>query len=120
MVIRTPLKDVRQLTNRYKALRQDAEVQATEVGKRMVRNKETAGSNPENTFKLQITEQKLGELSASMTVLGNETAATMTAVETQQQRLTLQRLIAMVEAEHSYHQRIVEILNELLAQMISE
>jgi len=26
----------------------------------------------------------------------------------------------MVEAEHSYHQRVVEILDELLAQMISE
>jgi hypothetical protein len=26
----------------------------------------------------------------------------------------------MVEVEHSYHQRIAEILDELLAQMISE
>jgi hypothetical protein len=26
----------------------------------------------------------------------------------------------MVEAEHSYHQRVAEILDELLAQMISE
>jgi Flp pilus assembly protein TadB len=55
-----------------------------------------------------------------MEVLGNETAAAMTAVETRQQWLTLQRLTAMVEAEHSYHQRIAEILDELLAQMISE
>jgi hypothetical protein len=55
-----------------------------------------------------------------MAVLGNETAAAMIAVETQQQRLTLQRLIAMVEAKHSYHQRVAEILNELLAQMIYE
>jgi hypothetical protein len=71
------------LTNKYKALRQDAEVQAMEVDKRMARNKETAGSNPENTLKLQIAEQKLGELSASMVVLGNEAAAAMTAIETQ-------------------------------------
>jgi endophilin-A len=119
MVTGAPLEDARQLTNRYKALRQDAEVQATEVGKRMARNKET-GSNPENTLKLQMAEQKLGELSASMAVLGNEAAAAMTAVETQQQRLTLQRLTTMVEAEHSYHQRVAEILDELLAQMVSE
>jgi hypothetical protein len=84
-----------------------------------VRNKETAGSNPENTLKLQIAKQKLGELSASMVVLGNEAVAAMTTVETQQQRLTLQRLTAMVETEHSYYQRVAEILDELLAQMIS-
>jgi len=55
-----------------------------------------------------------------MAVLSNEAAAAMTVVETQQQRLTLQQLTVMVEAEHSYHQRIVEILDELFAQMISE
>jgi hypothetical protein len=55
-----------------------------------------------------------------LAVLGNEVAATMTTVETQQQQLTLQRLTVMVEAEHSYHQRVAEILNELLAQMIYE
>jgi hypothetical protein len=54
-----------------------------EVGKKMARNKEIAGSNPENTLKLQIMEQKLGELSTSMVVLGNEATAAMTAVETQ-------------------------------------
>jgi hypothetical protein len=48
----------------------------------MVRNKETARFNPENTLKLQITEQKLGELSASMAILGNEAATAMTMVET--------------------------------------
>ncbi|CAK9861591.1 unnamed protein product [Sphagnum jensenii] len=104
----------------YKALRQDAEVQATEVGKRMAQNKEIVGSNLENTLKLQITKQKLGELSASMAVLGNEATAAMTTVETQQQWLTLQRLTAMIEAEHSYHQCVTEILDELLTQMISE
>jgi hypothetical protein len=58
-------------------------IQATEVGKRVVRNKETLGSNLENTLKLQIAEQKLGELSTSMADLGNEAAAVMTTVETQ-------------------------------------
>jgi hypothetical protein len=83
MVTGAPLEDARQLANMYKALRQDVEVQATEVGKRMVRNKETTGSNPENTLKVQIAEQKLGELSASMAILGNEAAAAMTTVKTQ-------------------------------------
>jgi hypothetical protein len=55
-----------------------------------------------------------------MAVLGNEVAAAMTVVQTQQQRLTLQRLTTMVEAEHSYHQRVAKILDELFAQMISE
>jgi endophilin-A len=69
----------------------------------MAWNKETTRSNPENTFKLQIAEQKLGELSASMAILGNEAVAAMTVVKTQQQWLTLQRLTTMVKAEHSYH-----------------
>ncbi len=120
MVIGAPLEDVQHLTNMCKALRQDAEVQATEVGKRMARNKETTGSNLENTFKLQIVEQKLGELLASMAVLGKEAVAAMTTVKTQQQRLTLQRFTVMVEAEHSYHQRVAEILDEFLAQMLSK
>ncbi|CAN5955098.1 unnamed protein product [Sphagnum jensenii] len=120
MVTGAPLEDARQLTNRYKALCQDAKVQATEVSKRMARNKETTRFNLENTLKLQIAEQKLSELSTSMAVLGNEAATAMTVVETQQQWLTLQRLTAMVEADHSYHQRVTKILDELLAQMISE
>jgi hypothetical protein len=48
----------------------------------MARNKETTRFNPENTLKLQIAEQKLGELLASMAVLGNEDAAAMTTVDT--------------------------------------
>jgi len=79
MVTGAPLEDARQLTNRYKALRQDAEVQATKVGKRMAWNKETSGSNLENTLKLQIAEQKLGEFSASMAVFGNDSGRDTTA-----------------------------------------
>jgi len=45
----------------------------------MARNKETTGSNPESTLKLQIAEQKLGELSASMAVLGNDSGRDTTA-----------------------------------------
>ena len=50
----------------------------------------------DNNLKLEAAESKLQELKSNMTVLGKEAAAAMTAVEGQQQRLTLQRLIAMV------------------------
>lgn len=46
--------------------------------------------------KLEAAESKLHELKSNMGVLGKEAVAAMTAVEGQQQRLTLQRLIAMV------------------------
>jgi hypothetical protein len=47
-------------------------------------------------MKLEAAETKLQDLKANMAILGKEAAAAMTAVEAQQQRLTLQRLIAMV------------------------
>ncbi|CAM6037960.1 unnamed protein product [Sphagnum compactum] len=119
MVMGAPLEDARHLTQRYERLRQEAEAQAAEVGRRQFRNKEVGG-NVDNTLKLQTAEQKMGELTSAMAVLGKEAAAAMTAVEAQQQRLTLQRLIAMVEAERSYHQRVAEILDQLQAQMVSE
>jgi Holliday junction resolvasome RuvABC DNA-binding subunit len=67
--------------------------QALDVGRRQVRSKE---GNTENDQKLQMAEQKMGELLSAMGVLGKEAAAAMTSVEAQQQRLTLQRLISMV------------------------
>ncbi len=77
--------------------------QAAEVGRRQLRNKEIGG-NADNTLKLQVAEQKMGELASAMAVLGKEAAAAMTAVEAQQQRLTLQRLIAMVKTLGQYEQ----------------
>lgn len=65
------------------------------LGRRQLEQRE-AGANPDNTVKLQVAEAKMGELASAMAVLGKEAAAAMTAVEAQQQRLTLQRLIAMV------------------------
>eukprot|EP00270_Netrium_digitus_P010367 TRINITY_DN3210_c0_g2_i1.p1 TRINITY_DN3210_c0_g2~~TRINITY_DN3210_c0_g2_i1.p1 ORF type:complete len:162 (-),score=42.09 TRINITY_DN3210_c0_g2_i1:76-561(-) len=62
----------------------------------------------------------MGEISAAMSVLGKEAASALTAVEAQQQRLTLQRLIAMVEAERSFHQRAAEIFDQLHTQMVAE
>ena len=52
--------------------------------------------NTENIYRLQVAETKLAELQAAMSTLGKEAVAAMVAVEGQQQRLTLQRLIAMV------------------------
>lgn len=50
----------------------------------------------ENTVKLQSSEAKMHELKANMAVLGKEAATALAAVESQQQRLTFQRLLAMV------------------------
>ncbi|XP_045805528.1 codeine O-demethylase-like isoform X1 [Trifolium pratense] len=69
----------------------------------------------ENAMKLEAAETKLQDLKANMAILGKEAAAAMTAVEAQQQRLTLQRLIAMVEAERAYHQRVLQILDPSMA-----
>jgi hypothetical protein len=55
-----------------------------------------AGGGAENTIKVQVAEAKMKEITSSMAVLGKEASASMTAVDTQQQRLTLQRLIVLV------------------------
>jgi len=74
-------------------------MQAIEVSKRQAKVRETPG-NAENTMKLDAAETKLQDLKSNMAILGKEAAAAMTAVEAQQQRLTLQRLIAMVLQFH--------------------
>ncbi|RWR79162.1 SH3 domain-containing protein 2-like protein [Cinnamomum micranthum f. kanehirae] len=119
MVMGAPLEDARHLAQRYDKMRQEAEAQAIEVSKRQMKVKESMG-NPDVISKLEAAEAKLQELKSNMAVLGKEAAAAMAAVEAQQQRLTLQRLIAMVEAERTYHQRIVQILNQLEGEMVSE
>ncbi|KAE8686552.1 squalene synthase isoform X1 [Hibiscus syriacus] len=119
MVMGAPLEDARHLAQRYDRMRQEAEAQAIEVSKRQARVRETPG-NPENVMKLESVETKLQDLMSNMAILGKEAAAAMSAVEAQQQRLTLHRLIAMVEAERTYHQRVLQILDHLDAEMRSE
>ncbi|EEF49486.1 SH3 domain-containing protein 2 [Ricinus communis] len=119
MVMGTPLEDARHLAQRYDRMRQEAEAQAIEVSKRQAKVREMPGS-PELAMKLEAAESKLQDLKSNMAVLGKEAAAAMAAVEAQQQRLTLQRLIAMVEAERAYHQRVLQILDQLESEMISE
>ncbi|CAK9162023.1 unnamed protein product [Ilex paraguariensis] len=119
MVMGAPLEDARHLAQRYDRMRQEAEVQAIEVFKRQAKLREGTG-NPDIAFKLEAAEAKLQDLKSNVAILGKEAAAAMTAVEAQQQRLTLQRLISMVESERAYHQRILEILDRLEGEMISE
>jgi signal transduction histidine kinase len=69
--------------------------QAIEVSKRQAKVREMPG-NSENAMKLEAAEAKLQDLTTNMNILGKEAAAALAAVEAQQQRLTLQRLIAMV------------------------
>lgn len=69
--------------------------QAIEVSRRQAKLRESNG-NPESASKLEAAEAKLKDLKSNMTTLGKEASAAMTAVEAQQQRLTLQRLVAMV------------------------
>nr|GFA75434.1 hypothetical protein [Tanacetum cinerariifolium] len=90
-----------------------------EVARRQAKVKESNG-NPENLSKFEAAQARLKELKSNMTMLGKEAVATMSAVEAQQQRLTLQRLIAMVEAEKNHHQKVIHILDRLEGEMLQE
>ncbi|KAA8515000.1 hypothetical protein F0562_018213 [Nyssa sinensis] len=118
MIIGAPLEDARHLAQRYSRMRQEAETQAAEVSRRQARVRETP--IPENVAKLHAAEAKMQELRANMAVLGKEAAAALAAVESQQQRLTFQRLVAMVEGEKTYHEGVAAILGEVEAEMVSD
>ncbi|CAN1808468.1 SH3 domain-containing protein 3, partial [Linum perenne] len=111
MITSGPLEDARHLAQRYSRMRQEAEAQAAEVSKRQARVREA--HNPENVARLQAADTKMQELKANMAVLGKEASAALAAVEAQQQRLTFQRLVALVEGEKNYHLRIGAILSEV-------
>eukprot|EP00262_Sarcandra_glabra_P009198 TRINITY_DN2325_c0_g1_i1.p1 TRINITY_DN2325_c0_g1~~TRINITY_DN2325_c0_g1_i1.p1 ORF type:complete len:348 (+),score=91.94 TRINITY_DN2325_c0_g1_i1:310-1353(+) len=118
MIVGAPLEDARHLAQRYSRMRHEAELQAAEVSKRRARAREVPSH--ENSAKLQSAESKMQELRANMAVLGKEAAAALAAVEGQQQRLTFQRLVALVEAEKMYHQRVAVVLSEVEIEMMSE
>lgn len=69
--------------------------QAVEVARRQAKVRESA-AHPDIALKLEAAEVKLQDLKSNVATLGKEASAAMAAVEAQQQRLTLQRLIAMV------------------------
>ncbi|KAJ8434632.1 hypothetical protein Cgig2_032910 [Carnegiea gigantea] len=116
MITGAPLEDARYLAQRYSRMRQEAETQAAEVSRRQARVREAPAH--ENAAKLQAAEAKMQELKANMAVLGKEAAAALSAVKSQQQRLTFQRLIALAEGERNYHLRVATILNEAEAEAI--
>ncbi|KAG1347395.1 SH3 domain-containing protein 3 [Cocos nucifera] len=118
MVAGAPLEDARNLAQRYSRMRHDAESLAAEISRRQFRVREAPML--ENTTKLQSSKAKMHELKANMAVLGKEAAAALAAVESQQQRLTFQRLLAMVEAEKSFHLRVAAVLDDAEAEMVSE
>lgn len=118
MIAGAPLEDARHLAQRYSRMRQEAETQAVEVSRRQARVRESP--TPENVAKLHAAEAKKQELKANMAVLGKEASAALAAVDAQQQRLTFQRLVSMVEGEKTYHLRLAAILGEVEAEMVSE
>ncbi|XP_031129176.1 SH3 domain-containing protein 2-like [Ipomoea triloba] len=119
MVMGAPLEDARHLAQRYDRMRQETEAQAVEVSKRQAKLREGNG-NPDIAMKLEAAEAKLHDLKSNTAILGKEASSAMAAVEAQQQRLTLQRLIAMVESERAYHKKVLQILDQLEAEMTSE
>ncbi|KAJ0589523.1 putative SH3 domain, AH/BAR domain superfamily, SH3-like domain superfamily protein [Helianthus annuus] len=118
MINGAPLEDARHLAQRYSRMRQEAETQASEVSRRQARVRESP--IPENVTKLHAAEARMQELKANMAVLGKEATAALAAVESQQQRLTFQRLVSIVEGERTYHERVAAILHQIEAEMVSD
>ncbi|KAL3498120.1 hypothetical protein ACH5RR_040852 [Cinchona calisaya] len=112
-----PLEDARHLTHRYDRVRQEFEAQAADVLRRRSKFKD---SSAESVIKLKSAEAKLTELKSSMLALGREATSAMLLVEDHQQQLTFQKLLTMVNAERSYHQNIVSLLEKLHSEMILE
>ncbi|XP_078162072.1 SH3 domain-containing protein 2-like [Carex rostrata] len=119
MVMGAPLEDARHLAQRYDRIRQEAEAQAVEVSKRQMRARESPG-NSDIYSKLETAESKLGELKSNMGRLGKEAVLAMAAVEADQQSTTLEKLITVVECERAYHQKALQILEQLEKEMVSE
>ncbi|KAL5550789.1 hypothetical protein UlMin_000965 [Ulmus minor] len=114
-----PLEDARHLAHRYDKLRQDLEAQVAEV---LRRRSKLGGSSisEESSIKLQTAEARLNELKSSVMALGREATAAMLSVEEQQQEMTFQTLRTMVDAERSYHQHALAIIEKLHAEMTLE
>ncbi|XP_026406246.1 SH3 domain-containing protein 2-like [Papaver somniferum] len=117
-IVGAPLDDARHLTHRYDRIRQEVDAQAAEVRRRQLKSVEAGSTSEVNAIKLKNAEMKLEELKSTMMALGKEATAAMLSVEDQQQRLTFQRILTMVNAERSYHRSAVDSLEQLYAEMI--
>jgi len=113
----SPLEDARLLKQKYDRLRQDADNQASEVNRRKTKD---AGGNPDHVVKLQAAEQKLDEITSSMETMGQNATSAMSIVESQQQSTTLQKMLAMVDAERAYFLRVTSILDSLHDEIEAE
>ncbi|XP_038699501.1 SH3 domain-containing protein 1-like isoform X2 [Tripterygium wilfordii] len=119
LITGAPLEDARHLVHRYDRLRQEVEAQAAEVLRRRSKTKES-DVTPESCLKLRNAEERLTELKSTMKALGRETTDAMLSVEDQQQQTTFERLFAMVDAERSYHQHVLTLLDKLYDEMSLE
>ncbi|KAK9120363.1 hypothetical protein Syun_017980 [Stephania yunnanensis] len=116
-IVGAPLEDARHLTQRYDRLRQEVETQAAEVIRRRLKSKEAEVSS-ESSAKLQYAEEKLDEMKSAMMALGREATVAMSSVEAQQQKLSFQKILTMVDAERSYHQNAASHLENLHDEII--
>ncbi|XP_075522621.1 SH3 domain-containing protein 1 [Primulina tabacum] len=112
-----PLEDARHLTHQYDRMRQEIEIQAAEVIRRQSKFRD---SSAESVLKLKNSEKRLSELKSSMLALGREATAATLYVEDQQQESTFRKILSMVDAERSYHQNAVALLEKLHSEMILE
>ncbi|KAF5460433.1 hypothetical protein F2P56_020298 [Juglans regia] len=114
-----PLEDARHLAHRYEKLRQEVESQEAEVLRRRLKSRDSSIS-VESSTRLQLAEARLTELKSITMALGKEATAALLSVEVQQQQLTFQKLLTMMEAERTYHQKALEILEKLHAEITLE
>ncbi|KAG9452901.1 hypothetical protein H6P81_005805 [Aristolochia fimbriata] len=117
MISGAPLEDARHLTHRYQRTWQEVEAQAAEVVKRQMKARDS-GASAEPSVKLQVAESRLSDLRFALSALGVEATAAMASVDAQQQRVTFQKLLVMVNAERSYHRNVAKILDNLHAEMV--
>ncbi|KAH9753787.1 SH3 domain-containing protein 1 [Citrus sinensis] len=104
-----PLEDARHLTHRYDKLRHEVEAQASFEAAEVFRHRSKirkSDISAESAVKLRNAEARLTELKSTIMALGREATAAM---------LPLQ-----VDAEKTYHQHIIAILEKLYAEMILE
>ncbi|XP_004504244.1 SH3 domain-containing protein 3 [Cicer arietinum] len=118
MINGAPLEDARHLAQRYSRMRHEAETHKEEISRRQARVRESPTA--EQVAKLHAAEAKMQELKANMAVLGKEASAALAAVDAQQQRLTFQRLVDMVESEKTFHLRVAAILGEIETEIVSD
>ncbi|GAV91287.1 LOW QUALITY PROTEIN: SH3_1 domain-containing protein [Cephalotus follicularis] len=116
LITGAPLEDARHLTHRYDKLRQEVEAQAADVIRRRSKTRESDIS-AETCLKLRNAEARLGDLKSTMMALGKEAIAAMLLVEDQQQGITFQCLFTMVDAERTYHQHVIAILDKLYSEV---